>query len=100
MSFRLVLFESGFSSVENLEHIKLKPSQVFQKLLKSNAAVANSPARRLASPAHQVFASILAVFKREPLKMRTKLHHFALKSRLYLKAVRATYEELQLLRTA
>jgi hypothetical protein len=74
--------------------------ELFHKSLKSNAALAKSPARRLVSPANHVFASIIAVFKMEQLKMRTKLNHFALKSRLYLNAVRAAYDELQILRTA
>ena len=74
--------------------------EVFHKSLKSNAAVAKSPARRLVSQANHVLASLVAVFKMEQLKMRTKLNHFALKSRLYLNAVRAAYDELQILRAA
>ena len=62
--------------------------------------MAKSPARRLVSQANHVLASLVAVFKMEQLKMRTKLNHFALKSRLYLNAVRAAYDELQILRAA
>jgi hypothetical protein len=65
--------------------------EVFHQSLKSNAALAKSPVHRLVSQANHVFASIITVFKMEPLKMRTKLHHFALKSWWYLNAVRAAY---------
>ena len=74
--------------------------EVFHNSLKSNAATAKSPARRVASQANQVFASIVAVFKMEKLKMTTHLNHLAFKSKLYLNAIQAAYEELQLLQTA
>ena len=69
--------------------------EVFHKSLKSNAALAKSPARRITAQANHIFASILAVFKMECLKMRTKLNPFALRSKFYLKAIRAAFDELQ-----
>jgi len=36
----------------------------------------------------------------EKLKMSTKLNHFALKSKLYVKAIRTAFDELQILRAA
>ena len=38
--------------------------------------------------------------KMESLKIKTKVNHFALKSRLYLKAVRSAFDELQQLQAA
>ena len=74
--------------------------EVYHKSLKSNAALAKSPARRVNAQSNHIFASIITVFKMESLKIRTKLNHFALKSMLYLKAVRSAFDELQKLQTA
>lgn len=74
--------------------------EVFHKSLKPNAALAKSPARRVNAQSNHIFASIAAVFKMECLKIRTKPNHFALRSKLYLKAVRSAFEELQKLKVA
>ncbi|PWQ92095.1 IS701 family transposase, partial [Leucothrix pacifica] len=74
--------------------------EVFHKSLKSNAAFAKSPARAPKTQSNHLFASIVAVFKMEKLKMSTKLNHFALKSKLYVKAIRTAFDELQILRAA
>lgn len=73
--------------------------EVFHKSLKSNAALAKSPARRVNAQANHIFASIVAVFNLECLKMSTKLNHFALRSKLYLKAIRSAFDELQALKS-
>jgi hypothetical protein len=74
--------------------------EVFYKSLKSNAALAKSPARRVNAQSNHIFASIITVFKMECLKIKTKMNHFALKSKLYLKAVRSAFYELQQLHAA
>jgi hypothetical protein len=68
--------------------------------LKSSAALAKSPARRMNAQSNHIFASIITVFTMESLKIKTKMNHFALKSKLYLKAVRSAFDELQQLQTA
>jgi hypothetical protein len=45
------------------------------------------------------FASLCAYIKLERLKIQEKLNHFALKSKLYLKAIQASFAELQVLKT-
>jgi len=74
--------------------------EVFHKSLKSNAALAKSPARRINAQSNHIFASIITVFKMECLTIKTKVNHFALKSKLYLKAVRSAFDELQKLQAA
>lgn len=74
--------------------------EVFHKSLKSNAAMAKSPARRVVSQSNHIFASILAVFKMECLKIKENLNHFALKSKIYFKAMRVAFDELQLMQAA
>jgi len=70
----------------------------FHKSLKSNAAFAKSPARTPKTQANHLFASIVAVFKMEKLKISTKLNHFAMKSKLYVKAIKTAFDELQIMR--
>jgi len=69
--------------------------EVFHKSLKSNAALNKSPARRVNAQVNHIFASILAVFNMEKLKIKSKLNHFALRSKLYLKAIQSAFNELQ-----
>lgn len=74
--------------------------ELFHKSLKSNAAFAKSPAHTAITQANHRFASIVAVFKMECLKVSKKINHFALRSKLYITAIRTTFDELQLLRAA
>jgi hypothetical protein len=68
------------------------------KSLKSNASLAKSPPKTIRTQSNHVFCFIHAFVKLERIKIATKLNHFALRSRLCLKAVRAAFEELQSLR--
>jgi len=70
----------------------------YHKSLKSNASLAKSPTKTIRTQSNHCFASIYAFVKLERLKMSTKMNHFALRSRMYLKAVRAAFGELQTLR--
>lgn len=79
---------------------KRRNVEVYHKSLKSNAALAKSPARRVNAQSNHIFASIITVFKMERLKIKTKMNHFALKSKLYLKAIRSAFDELQQLQAA
>lgn len=72
----------------------------YHKSLKSNASLEKSPAKKIRTQSNHVFSSIYAFFKLERLKLATKLNHFAIRSVIYLKAVRASYEELQRMRLA
>jgi DDE superfamily endonuclease len=72
----------------------------FHKSLKSNAAMAKSPVHRPMTQNNHIFATIYAVFKLECLKIKHNLNHFALKSKIYMKALRNAFGELQALRSA
>ena len=74
--------------------------EVFHKSLKSNAALAKSPTRRVTTQNNHVFMSIYAVFKLECLNRKLKLNHFAIRAKLFIKATRQAYCELQALRAA
>ncbi len=70
----------------------------YHKSLKSNASLAKSPTKTTRTQSNHVFASIWAFVKLERMKMSTKMNHFALRSRLCVKAVQAAFQELQGLR--
>jgi len=70
----------------------------YHKSLKSNAALDKSPTKTIRTQSNHVFAAIYAFVKLERLKLATKTNHFALRSRMYLKAIQAAFKELQSLR--
>jgi len=72
--------------------------QEYHKSLKSNASFAKSPTKTIRTQSNHVFASIYSFFKLERIKISTKMNHFALRSRIYIKALQAAYRELQQMR--
>lgn len=71
----------------------------YHKSLKNNASLSKSLTRTLQTQQTHFFASLCAYIKLERLKIQEKLNHFALKSKLYLKAIQASFAELQALKT-
>ena len=66
----------------------------YHKSLKQNAAVAKAPVKTINTQANHLFASICAFVKLERLKMVEHTNHFALKTKLYIKATQAAFKEL------
>ena len=76
------------------------PIEVFHKSLKQNAALGKAPVRRVRTQNNHVFAALYAVFKLECLKIKHHFNHFALRSKIYLKALKSAYDELLVLKAA
>jgi len=76
------------------------PIEVFHKSLKQNAALGGAPVRTVKTQNNHIFAALYAVFKLECLKIKHRVNHFALRSKIYLNALKAAFQELQLLKTA
>ena len=74
--------------------------EVFHKNIKSNAALAKSPAKTVRTQSNHIFMSLYAGARLECLSIKKKINSFALKSKLYMKAIRQAYEELQILKQA
>lgn len=72
--------------------------EVMHKSLKQNAGLEKSPTKYEVTQVNHIFASMVAYCKLEVLKVRESSNHFALKSRLYLKALKAAYQELLVLK--
>lgn len=73
--------------------------ETYHKSLKCNTALAKSPTKTVRTQSNHCFASIYAFVKLERMKRVTKLNHFALRSKMYLKALQAAFQEMQRLRT-
>jgi hypothetical protein len=74
--------------------------EVFHKTLKSNTGLAKSPTKCVRTQSNHVFMSIYAAFQLECLKIKHKMNHFALRSRIYLDALQQAMFQLHLLKTA
>src|SRR5512147_1335819 len=81
-------------------HQKRWKVEDYHKSLKSNAALAKSPTRILRTQQNHVFMTIYAVFKLECLKITHKLNHFALRAKLYVKALQQAFSKLTRLKAA
>ena len=67
----------------------------YHKSLKQNASLSKSPTKTVTTQSNHFFASLCSYIKLEMLKVKT--NHFALKSQLYLQALRTAFDTLQTL---
>jgi hypothetical protein len=74
--------------------------EVFHKTLKSHAALAKAATKRVRTQSNHVFMALYAAFSLEWLRIKHRINPFALRSKLYLKAIRHAFEELQRLKAA
>ena len=58
-----------------------------------------SPTKHEISQCNHVFAAMIAWTKLELLSLKEQTNHFALKTKMYVKALRAAFEEVQRLKT-
>ena len=91
--------ETGLTGEEiRLGYQKRWPVEEQHKSGKQNTGLGASPASLVVSRVNHVFCSFVGVLKLECLKLKTGLNHFALKAKLRLKAVQASWDELDHLR--
>jgi len=67
----------------------------YHKSLKQNAALERSPTHTVTTQTNHLFGALYGYIKLERLKMTTSLNHFALKSKLYARAVRVAFDTLR-----
>ena len=72
----------------------------FHKSIKSNTGFAKSPTRVVRTQTNHFFASIYAFVKLERLRIDQQTNHFALKSKLYMNALKAAFQELNRMKHA
>lgn len=73
--------------------------EIFHKSLKQNVGLEKSPTKHEISQSNHVFAAMIAWTKLELLSCKEQANHFALKSKIYVKALQAAFEELQRLKS-
>lgn len=69
--------------------------EVFHRSMKQNVGLEKSPTKYELTQRNHIFATMLAWIKLEILSFINQSNHYAFKSKLYVKAIRAAYEELQ-----
>jgi hypothetical protein len=74
--------------------------ECYHKSLKQNVSLAKSPTQTVTTQTNHFFAALCGFIKLERLKGKTKLNHFALKSKLYLNALHVAFSTLRTLTTA
>ena len=83
-----------FDKIKSIYQKRWKVEE-YHKSIKSNTALEKSPAKIVRTQSNHIFASLCAFFKFEYLRMKTNMNHFALKAKIYLKAAKVAFEELQ-----
>lgn len=66
----------------------------YHKSLKSNTGIAKSPTKTKRTQSNHIFASLLAYVRLEKLKICEKTNHFAIKTKLYVGALKTAMNEL------
>lgn len=69
--------------------------ETFHKSLKQNVALEKSPTKYEVTQSNHIFASMIAFTKLEILKIQQKSNHFQIKNRLYIRAIKAAFNELK-----
>ena len=67
----------------------------YHKSLKNNSSLASSPTSVERTQSNHIFMSLIGYCKLELFKMRKGLNHFALKAKLYTKAMMAAFQEMR-----
>jgi hypothetical protein len=66
----------------------------YHKSLKQNVSIAKSPTRTITTQTNHLWWSLWAYVKLEKIKYKTKINHFEIKAKIYLKALKAAFHEL------
>ena len=74
--------------------------ETHHKTLKGNAALAKSPGKTVRTQSNHCFMAICSACRLEWISVTHQMNHFALRTRIYLKAIRHAFDELQLLKAA
>ena len=67
----------------------------YHKSMKQNASIASSPARSVRGQSNHLFAAIFAFVKLEKIKLSKNLNHFAIKTKIYMAALKVALKELE-----
>lgn len=69
--------------------------ECYHKSLKQNVSLAKSPTQTEKTQTNHFFAALCGYIKLEMLKVETKTNHFALKTKLYVNALKSAFQTLR-----
>lgn len=72
----------------------------YHKSLKNNVSLSKSPTRTTRTQSNHFFAAICAFVKLECISVKSKKNHFALKRKIYIRALKASFGELSKIKNA
>lgn len=87
----------GYTDITTIYQKRWKVEE-YHKSVKSNLGLAKSPTKTVITQANHFFMTSYAYVKLERLARGANLNQFALKTKLYIKALQASMEELQRLK--
>ena len=88
----------GYEDITTIYEKRWKVEEFFRSI-KSNASFAKSPTKKVKTQEAHYTASMIAFIKLERLRIRNNKNHYAMKNEIWLKAVKAAWEELDKLST-
>ncbi len=68
--------------------------ETYHRSLKNNTSVCASPTKTIKTQCNHIYASVMAFVKLEVIKIKKVVNQYALKSKLYLKGIKAAFDEL------
>ena len=92
----LVTNDIDLSFQEVLEIYKKRwKIEEYHKSLKQNLKIEHSPTKVETSQRNHIHLTVLAYIKLEKLRLNHKMNHFAIKEKIYIEALRASYEKVK-----
>jgi len=83
-----------YEQITTIYHKRWKVEE-YHKSLKQHVCLCKSPTKRVRTQSNHIFASIYSFFKLEYLSLKSELNPTALRTKLYLSANRAAFDELE-----
>ena len=84
--------------ITSIYHKRWKVEE-YHKSLKQHVSLCKSPTKRVRTQSNHIFSSIYAFFRLEYLSIKSKLNPTALRTKLYISASRAAFDELKQMKT-
>ncbi len=81
-----------FKSMTSLYQKRWKIEE-YHKSIKQNASLSKSPTQTVTTQTNHFFAAIWAYVKLEIISIKKQMNHFAIKSQIYLSALKAAYQQ-------
>ncbi len=68
--------------------------EIYHESLKNNVSLEKSPTKTVQTQSNHIFASLCGYIRLERISNQSKINHFALKSQIYIQALKIAFKEL------